>query len=74
MRSEHAKAKDASKCADDGLPLRSFTTLLKDLETLGYDVSRTPANPNAPIVIIARPTLKQANAFELLSLNPNCSQ
>lgn len=74
VRSEHAKAKDASKHADDGLPLHSFRTLLKDLGTLSYNVARTPANPGASIVIIARPTPVQAKAFELLGLNPNCSQ
>lgn len=74
VRSEHAKAKDASKHADDGLPLHSFRTLLKDLGTLSYNIARTPANPNAPIVIIARPTPVQAKAFELLGLNPSCSQ
>ena len=74
VRSEHAKAKDASKRADDGLPLHSFRTLLKDLGTLSYNVARTPANPNADIVIIARPTPVQAKAFQLLDLSPNCSQ
>lgn len=74
VRSEHAKAKDASKHADDGLPLHSFRTLLKDLGTLSYNVARTPANPKADIVIIARPTPVQAKAFELLGLSPNGSQ
>ena len=37
VRSEHARAKDASKRADDGLPLHSFRTLLKDLGTLTYN-------------------------------------
>jgi hypothetical protein len=74
VRSEHAKAKDSSKRADDGLPLHSFRTLLKDLGTLSYNVARTPANPSASIVIIARPTPVQAKAFDLLGLSPNCSQ
>ncbi len=74
VRSEQAKAKDASKRADDGLPLHSFRTLLKDLGTLSYNIARTAANPNATIPIIARPTPIQAKAFELLGLNPNCSQ
>src|SRR3989441_3866374 len=39
VRSEHAKAKDASKLADDGLPLHSFRTLLQDLPTLAYNVT-----------------------------------
>ena len=38
VRFEHAKAKDASKTADDGVPLHSFRTLLKDLGTLAYNV------------------------------------
>ncbi len=39
VRSEHAKAKDASKTADDGLPLHSFRTLLKDLGTQAYNIT-----------------------------------
>lgn len=74
VRSEHAKAKDASKHAEDGLPLHSFRTLLKDLATLTYNIARTPANPNATITVTTRPTPIQAKAFELLGLSPNCSQ
>jgi transposase len=74
VRSDHAKAKDASKRADDGLPLHSFQTLLKDLATLTLNDARTGANPNAEIVITSRPTPVQAKAFELLGLSPNCSQ
>ena len=74
VRSEHAKAKDASKHAEDGLALHSFRTLLKDLGTLTYNIARTPANPNATITVTARPTPIQAKAFELLGLSPNCSQ
>jgi hypothetical protein len=74
VRSEHAKAKDASKLADDGLPLHSFRTLLKDLGTLTYNVARTGANPNATVVITSRPTPIQDKAFKLLVLSPNCSQ
>ncbi len=74
VRSEHAKAKDASKTADGGLPLHSFRTLLKDLATLTYNIARTAANPDATIAVTARPTPIQAKAFELLGLSPNCSQ
>jgi len=74
VRSDHAKAKDASKQANDGLPLHSFRTLLKDLATLTYNIARTGANPLAQIVITSRPTLIQAKAFDLLGLSPNCSQ
>lgn len=74
IRSEHAKAKDASKCADDGLPLHSFHTLLQDLSTLTYNVARTGANPDATIIITSRPTPIQDKAFRLLALSPECSQ
>ena len=74
IRSQHAKAKDASKTADDGLPLHSFRTLLQDLATLAYNVTHTPLNPELKIVITTRPTSLQAKAFELLGLNPACTQ
>jgi hypothetical protein len=74
VRSEQAKAKDASKRADDGLPLHSFRTLLKDLGTLTYNIARTAANPSATISMTARPTPIQAKAFGLLGLSPTCSQ
>ena len=63
IRSEQAKAKDASKLADDGLPLHSSRTLLKDLGTLTYN-----------IIAHSRPTPIQDKAFKLLALTPNCSQ
>ena len=74
VRSGHALAKDASKLADDGLPLHSFRTLLKDLATLAYNITHTSLNPNAKIVITTRPTPVQAKAFRLLGLNPACTQ
>ena len=74
IRSVHAKAKDASRTADDGLPLHSFRTLLQDLGTLAYNVTHTRLNPEAKIVITTRPTPLQAKAFELLELNPTCTQ
>jgi hypothetical protein len=72
VRSEQAK--DASKLADDDLPLHSFRTLLKDLGTLTYNIAHTGANPNAAISITSRPTPIQDKAFKLLALTPNCSQ
>ncbi len=74
VRSAHAKAKDASKTAADGLPLHSFRTLLQDLGTLAYNVTHTHLNPQAKIIITTRPTPLQAKAFELLGLNPTCTQ
>ena len=74
LRSEHAKAKDASKTAEDGLPLHSFRTLLKDLGTLAYNITHTRASPETKIVLTTRPTEIQAKAFALLALNPSCTQ
>jgi len=74
VRSDHAKAKDASKLADDGLPLHSFRTLLQDLATLAYNITHTSLNPEAKIILTTRPTPLQAKAFALLGLNPACTQ
>ena len=74
VRSAHAKAKDKTKHADDGLPLHSFRTLLQDLATLGYNITHTAVSPEAKILITTRPTPLQAKAFALLDLNPACTQ
>jgi len=74
VRSEHAKAKDATKTADDAIPLHSFRTLLKDLATLAYNITHTQLNPEVKIILTTRPTPLQAKAFELLALNPACTQ
>jgi len=74
IRSAHGKAKDASKTADDALPLHSFRTLLMDLGTLAYNVTYTHLNPEAKIVLTTRPTPVQAKAFNLLGINPACTQ
>lgn len=74
IRSEHAKAKDASKLADDGVPLCSFRTSLKDLGTLTHNMTCTGANPSATIAITSRPKPMQDKAFKLLAISPNCSR
>lgn len=74
VRSAHAKAKDKTKHAEDGLPLHSFRTLLSDLATLAYNITHTEFSPAAKIVITTRPTPLQAKAFALLGLNPACTQ
>lgn len=74
LRSQHAKAKDASKTADDGLPLHSFRTLLQDLATLAYNITHTAPNPEVKIILTTRPTPVQNKAFSLLGLNPACTQ
>jgi len=74
VRSEHARDKDTSKHASDGLPLHSLRTLLQDLATLAYNITHTSLNPNAKIVITTRPTPLQDKAFKLLGVNPACTQ
>ena len=74
QRSAHAKAKDASKHADDGLPVHSFRTLLQDLGTLTYNVTYTAFNPKAKIILTTRPTQLQQKAFSLLGINPGRTQ
>jgi hypothetical protein len=56
LRSEHAKLKDKTKHANDGLPLHSFRTLLQDLATLAYNITHTAVNPEAKISLTTRPT------------------
>jgi hypothetical protein len=74
-RSDQAKAKDATRLGEDGLPVHSFRTLLDDLATLAYNVCQTPLNPQAKIVMITRPTPIQEKAFRLLNVSPiACTQ
>ncbi|MBL8223120.1 MAG: transposase, partial [Bryobacterales bacterium] len=74
QRSAHAKAKDATRGADDGMPLHSFRTLMQDLGTLAYNVTYTALNPKAKIVLTTRPTPLQEKAFALLGVNPARTQ
>ena len=73
-RSDQARAKDATKLGEDGLPVHSFRTLLDDLATLTYNICHTPLNPDARIVMSTRPTPVQEKAFRLLNVNPGCTQ
>ncbi|MDT4801725.1 IS1634 family transposase ISMyca1 [compost metagenome] len=74
-RSDQAKAKDATRLGEDGLPVHSFRTLLDDLATLAYNVCHTHLNPQAKIVMITRPTPVQEKAFRLLNVSPvACTQ
>src|SRR5260370_27319004 len=72
-RSDQAKAKDATRLGEDGLPVHSFRTLLHDMATLTYNVCHTPLNPDASIVMTTLPTPVQENAFPLPNVNPACT-
>lgn len=73
-RSERAKAKDKTRRNDEGLPVHSFRTLLKDLATLSYNVTHTAVNPDAKLVVITEPTPLQKEAFRLLGISSTCTQ
>jgi transposase len=74
QRSAHAKGKDATRQADDGLPVHSFRTLMQDLATLSYNITYTALNPKARIILTTRPTPVQEKTFKLLGVNPPRTQ
>ncbi len=67
-RSAKAKRKAASKRTDDGMPVHSFRTLLKDLAT----ITKNQIQPNIPdspaFAKIALPTRTQTKALDLLNV------
>ncbi len=73
-RSPQAKHKDLTHHTEDGLPVHSLRTLLKDLATLTYNVASSTFNPQAKITLTTRPTPLQAKAFTLLGVDPARTQ
>jgi len=68
QRSEKARRKAASKRTDDGMPVHSFRTLLKDLATITKNQIQ-PNIPDAPTFAkVAQPTRTQKKALDLLSV------
>jgi len=67
-RSEKAERKASSKHTDDGMPVHSFRTLLKDLAT----ITKNQIQPNIPdsptFEQITQPTRAQKKALDLLSV------
>lgn len=67
QRSEKARRKASSKHTDDGIPVHSFRTLLKDLAT----ITKNQIQPNIPgsptFTQITQPTRTQKKALERLS-------
>jgi transposase len=67
-RSAKAKRKAASKRTDEGMPVHSFRTLLKDLATITKNQIQ-PNIPDSPVFAkIAKPTRTQTKALDLLSV------
>ncbi len=66
--SASAKRKAARKRTDDGMPVHSFRTLLRDLATLTKN-RVVPRIPGAePFETLTRPTEMQQEAFRLLGV------
>jgi hypothetical protein len=66
-RSPAAARKVARRATEEGLPLHSFRTLLRDLATLTRNQVRLGA---ARFQQLSKPTPLQARAFELLNVRP----
>jgi Transposase DDE domain len=73
-RSQAAKAKEATGHTADGLPVHSLRTLLADLATYSRIEATTALNEKYVFTLYTRPTPTQQRAFELLGVNPECSQ
>lgn len=67
VRSEAAEHKIARRTTDDGMPLHSFRTLLRDLATLTRNTVRLG---EARFQQLASPTPLQQRVFELLDVRP----
>ena len=65
-RSPKAKSKDLLKQTEDGMPVHSFQTLLKDLATLTRNEVRMGAQT---LHMLATPTPVQQRAFQLLQVS-----
>jgi hypothetical protein len=79
LRSDRAKAKNASKRTEDGQPAHSFHTLIADLGTLCLNEAVAVTNPNYALAMTTRPTPLQQKALDLLGVSviggvePACS-
>jgi hypothetical protein len=68
-RSPKAKRKANSKRMEQGLPVQSFRTLLKDLGTLTKNWMTTKSDSTIGFVLYTNPTPLQAKVFELLGVS-----
>ena len=73
-RSPDARAKQAKRRTEDGLPVLSFQGLLAELATLTRNITTTPLNDKHELILYARPTPIQAKAFDLLGVKPERTQ
>jgi transposase len=68
-RSPRAALKAGERKSEDGLPVHSFQTLLKDLATVTRNRMRSRGAPDVTFDLVATPTPLQERAFELLGVN-----
>lgn len=73
-RSPAARAKQAKRRTEDGLPVLSFQGLLAELATLTRNITATPLNDDHELILYARPTPIQTKAFDLLGIKPERTQ
>jgi transposase len=73
-RSPVARAKQAKRRTEDGLPVLSFRSLLAELATLTRNTTVAPLNDDHELTLYARPTPIQTKAFELLGIKPERTQ
>jgi transposase len=71
QRSEAADQKARRKKTQDGFPVHSFQTLLRDLATLTKNRVQPKDQKLKPFEMITRATPLQQRAFDLLSVSPN---
>jgi hypothetical protein len=70
LRSQRALRKIATKRTEQGMPVHSFASLLRDLDTVALNFIK-PIHPDTPTFsIVTTPTPLQRRAFELLGVSP----
>src|SRR5215472_14640205 len=65
-----ALRKRASKITANGRPVHSFQSLLRDLATCTLNEMTTTLNDAYSFMLVATPTPIQAQAFQLLTVDP----
>ena len=69
QRSPRAEAKPQTKRREDGSPVHSFQTLLRDLRTIVKDRVRLKATPSVEFDKVTIPTPLQQGALDLLGVS-----
>jgi transposase len=72
QRSKAAVNKQTTGLTENGLPERSFHSLLADLATLARNTITTAITPHYPLTVLIRPTPVRQKAFDLLGIK--CAQ